>query len=177
ETAAGLPEHPCLVDLAVLGQIAREQDEIGLVLDTRERLADAIGIPRRGVDIGRGGDPNATRCIGIGLHGYGLRVASDFETLLSAMRKAAGALRDAHIPFALAGSIAVYAHGGPDTDHDVDFLVKPADAERALEALGDAGFRVHRPAEGWLYKALDPKGGWIGVIDGPTAGAVPDHLL
>src|SRR5262249_58750840 len=138
-----------VVDVGVLGQVAREQDEIGLVLHMRERLADAIGIPRRSVDIGRGGDPNATRCIGIGLHGYGLRVASDFETLLSAMRKAAGALRDAHIPFALAGSIAVYAHGGPGTDHDVGFLVKPADAPRALEARGDAGVRGTRPPDAW----------------------------
>jgi hypothetical protein len=106
-----------------------------------------------------------------------VRVASDFETLLSAMRKAAGALRDAHIPFALAGSIAVYAHGGPDTDHDVDFLVKPEDADRALEALAEAGFRVHRPAEGWLYKALDPTGALIDVIFEPTTGPVTDELL
>jgi predicted nucleotidyltransferase len=106
-----------------------------------------------------------------------VRVASDFETLLSAMRKAAGALRDAHIRFALAGSIAVYAHGGPDTDHDVDFLVKPEDADRALEALAEAGFRVHRPAEGWLYKALDPKGALIDVIFEPTTGPVTDELL
>ena len=76
-----------------------------------------------------------------------LRVSNDFETLLAAMRKAAGALRDAEIPFALAGSVAVYAHGGPDTDHDVDFLVKPEDADRALGALGAVGFHVHKPAE------------------------------
>jgi hypothetical protein len=104
-------------------------------------------------------------------------VASDFETLLTAMRKAAGALRDAEIRFALGGSIAVYAHGGPDTDHDVDFLVKPEDAEAALKALAAAGFRVHRPAEGWLYKALDPKGAPIDVIFEPTTGPVTDGLL
>jgi len=177
ETAARLAEDAGLVDLAVLRQVARQQYEIGAVLHVCERLADAIRVPRCGVDVGRGGDPHTTGCIGIGLHGYGLRVASDFETLLSAMRKAAGALRDAHIPFALAGSIAVYAHGGPDTDHDVDFLVKPEDADRALEALSEAGFRVHRPAEGWLYKALDPKGAWIDVIYEPTTGPVTDELL
>src|SRR5262249_800430 len=137
-----------VVDVGVLGQVAREQDEIGLVLHMRERLADAIGIPRRSVDIGRGGDPNATRCIGIGPHGYGLHVASDFETLLSAMRKAAGALRDAKIPFALAGSIAVYAYGGPDTENDVDFLVKPGDADRALGAPAEAALRRPEHADG-----------------------------
>jgi hypothetical protein len=106
-----------------------------------------------------------------------LHVSSDFETLLIAMRKAAGALRDAEIPFALAGSVAVYAHGGPDTDHDVDFLVKPEDADRALEALGEAGFRIQKPAEGWLYKALDSKGATIDVIFEPTTGPVTDDLL
>jgi len=104
-------------------------------------------------------------------------MASDFETLLSAMRKAAGALRDADIPFALGGSVAVYAHGGPDTDHDVDFLVTPEDADRALKALADCGFRVHKPAEGWLYKALDPKGALIDIIFEPTTGPVTPELL
>jgi hypothetical protein len=102
---------------------------------------------------------------------------SDFETLLAAMRKAAGAFRDAEIPFALAGSVAVYAHGGPDTDHDVDFLVKPEDAERALAALAGVGFRVNKPAEGWLYKALDPEGALIDIIFEPTTGPVTDDLL
>ncbi len=101
----------------------------------------------------------------------------EFETLLGAMRKAAGAFRDAEIPFVLAGSVAVYAHGGPDTDHDVDFLVRPADADRALEALGGAGFRTHKPPEGWLYKALDPAGAMIDVIFCPTTGSVDDALL
>src|SRR5207248_5476812 len=93
------------------------------------------------------------------------------------MRKAAGALRDAQIPFALAGSVAVYAHGGPDTDHDVDFLVKPADADRALDALDAAGFHVDKPAEGWLYKAVDPNGAAIDIIFEPTTGPVSDELL
>jgi predicted nucleotidyltransferase len=104
-------------------------------------------------------------------------VPNDFETLLVAMRKAAGALRDAEIPFALAGSVAVYAYGGPDTDHDVDFLVKPEDADRALAVLGEKGFRVHKPAEGWLYKALDANGAMIDIIFEPATGPVSDELL
>jgi predicted nucleotidyltransferase len=104
-------------------------------------------------------------------------MSNDFETLLGAMRRAAGALRDAEIRFALAGSVAVYAYGGPDTDHDVDFLVKPGDADRALDTLAAAGFDVHKPPEGWLYKATDPKGGLIDVIFEPTTGPVTDELL
>jgi predicted nucleotidyltransferase len=109
--------------------------------------------------------------------GTALRVSNDFETLLVAMRKAAGALRDAQIPFALAGSVAVYAYGGPDTDHDVDFLVKPEDADHALTVLGEAGFRVDKPAEGWLYKALDTTGAMIDIIFEPATGPVSDELL
>jgi hypothetical protein len=58
-------------------------------------------------------------------------------------------------PFLLGGGIAVWARGGPETDHDVDFLVRPEDAERALEVLAATGMRPDRPPEGWLYKAWD----------------------
>ena len=34
-------------------------------------------------------------------------------------------------------------------------MVKPEDADRALEALEAAGMRPERPPEGWLYKAWD----------------------
>ena len=71
------------------------------------------------------------------------------------MKRSAGALRDAGVPFLLGGGIAVWARGGPETDHDVDFLVQPEEAERALQVLADTGMRPDRPPEGWLYKAWD----------------------
>jgi predicted nucleotidyltransferase len=104
-------------------------------------------------------------------------MSSDFETLLVSMRQAAAALRDAGIPFALAGSVAVYARGGPDTDHDVDFLLKPADAKRALEVLEQAGFRTEKPPEGWLYKAYGEDGELVDLIFSPASGEVDDELL
>ena len=104
-------------------------------------------------------------------------MSSDFQTLLLGMREAAGALRDAEIPFALGGSMAVYAYGGADTDHDVDFLIRPQDAERALDELARAGFRVEKPPEGWLYKAYDQSGALIDLIFNPTTGPVSDELL
>ena len=55
-----------------------------------------------------------------------------FSDLLTAMKRAAAALRDHQLEFALAGGLAVYARGGPETDHDVDFLIRKDDAERAL---------------------------------------------
>src|SRR4029453_19534895 len=85
-------------------------------------------------------------------HREGLRQTSDrvpdrrmprrnvqIEPLVSAMKVAAAALRDAEIKFALAGGLAIWARGGPVTDHDVDILVKPEDAERAQQALTEAG--------------------------------------
>ena len=38
------------------------------------------------------------------------------------LKRSAAALRDAEIPFALAGGLAVWARGGPESDHDLDFL-------------------------------------------------------
>jgi hypothetical protein len=92
-----------------------------------------------------------------------------FEQILHAMKIAAATLRDGGIPFALAGGLAVYARGGPPTEHDVDFLIREEDAERALELLADAGFRSERPPEGWLYKVFAVNGAMIDLIFAPNS--------
>jgi len=91
-----------------------------------------------------------------------------FGALLDAMKRAAATLRDHDVPFALAGSLAVYARGGPETDHDVDFVLGPRDADRAYEVLGQAGFRCERPPEGWLYKVFDERDAMIDLIFAPN---------
>lgn len=100
------------------------------------------------------------------------------DDLLSAMKKAAGVLRDHGIPFALAGGLAVYARGGPETGHDVDFVLRESDADRALELLSEAGFRSERPPEGWLYKVYDEDDSMIDLIFAPNnqPEAVPEML-
>ena len=75
--------------------------------------------------------------------------------MVPTLKRSAAALRDAGIPFLVAGGVASWVRGGPDTDHDLDFLIKPEDAERALAALEDAGLRPEKPPEEWLYKAWD----------------------
>jgi hypothetical protein len=82
-------------------------------------------------------------------------VRSTFEEIESSLKKGAAALRDAGLDFALAGSVACWARGAPQSRNDLDFLVRPADAERALQALCEAGMRPERPPEGWLLKAWD----------------------
>jgi hypothetical protein len=71
------------------------------------------------------------------------------------LKKAVAALREAGVPFLLGGSLAVWARGGPETHHDLDFVIKPEDADRALQVLADAGMRVEKPPEEWLHKAWD----------------------
>ena len=100
----------------------------------------------------------------------------DFERLVATARKTSAVLRDAGVPHALAGGLAAWARGGPKTEHDVDFMLKAEDAERALEALDGAGMRTERPPEGWLFKAYDGDE-LIDLIFDPTSGPVTDELL
>jgi predicted nucleotidyltransferase len=78
-----------------------------------------------------------------------------FQEIRESLKRAAGALRDADVPFLLGGGMAIWARGGPATSHDLDLMVQPKDAECALSALGQAGMRTEKPPEGWLYKAWD----------------------
>jgi len=92
------------------------------------------------------------------------------------MKRAAGALREAGIPFVLAGGLAGWARGGPASDHDVDFVVRPEQAEDAIRVLGNGGMRTEKPPEGWLYKAFDGDV-MIDVIYEPATGPVTDEVF
>ena len=83
------------------------------------------------------------------------RAEVPFSAIKATLKKAAGALRTAHVPFMVGGGLAVWARGGPNTDHDLDLMVRPEDAERALAALEAEGMRAERPPEHWLVKAWD----------------------
>jgi hypothetical protein len=100
-----------------------------------------------------------------------------FEELIDAMKAGAGALQLAGIPFVLAGGLAAWARGGPRSEHDVDFIVMPDDADKALDALGDAGMKTERPPEGWLYKAWHPNGALIDVIFNPSGGPISTETI
>jgi nucleotidyltransferase DUF2204 len=99
-----------------------------------------------------------------------------FPDLIETMKKAAGALRGAEVPLLLGGGLAAWARGGPPTDHDVDFLVRERDAERALEALEAVGMRPERPPEGWLLKAWDGDV-LVDLIYHPAGGPVDDEYF
>jgi Nucleotidyl transferase of unknown function (DUF2204) len=99
--------------------------------------------------------------------------AENFPDLIESMKRASAALRDADVPYMLGGGLAAWARGGPPTEHDVDFFVLPADAERALAALVEAGLKPERPPEGWLLKAWDGET-LIDLIYSPAGGNVDD---
>ena len=99
--------------------------------------------------------------------------AENFPELIESMKRADAILREAGIPHMLGGGLAAWARGGPPTEHDVDFFVFPADAERALEALAEAGMKPERPPEGWLLKAWDGDT-LIDLIYRPAGGEVDE---
>ena len=101
---------------------------------------------------------------------------AEFDDFLQTLKKAAAALREADVPFLLGGGLAAWARGGPESDHDLDLMVKPEDAERAAKALETAGFRIDDPPEEWLYKAWDADV-LVDIIFEPSGGPVDDGMF
>ncbi|PPS78431.1 nucleotidyltransferase family protein [Streptomyces sp. MH60] len=76
------------------------------------------------------------------------------QAILQAAKQVGSTLKKAEHPFALAGSVAVYAHGGTQNlQHDVDFCIRPEDADAVAATLRQAGLTVYTPPEDWLLKA------------------------
>ena len=99
-----------------------------------------------------------------------------FSQMEASLKKAAAALREADVPFLLGGSLASWARGGPETTHDLDFMIKPEDAERALGALEAAGMKREEPPEEWLVKAWDGDV-LIDLIHGPSGIDMTDEVI
>jgi hypothetical protein len=101
---------------------------------------------------------------------------SPFDEISETLKKAAAGLREADVPFLLGGSLASWARGGPETFKDLDLMLKPEDADRALEALAKLGMRTEKPPEGWLYKAYDGDV-LIDLIFQPRGLAMTDEVI
>jgi len=98
------------------------------------------------------------------------------EGLATTLKRVASILKGADIPFALGGSFAVYARGGYSSDHDVDFLIREQDKDRALQELSGAGFETEQPPEDWLVKVFD-EGRMVDLIYRPVESPVDDETL
>ena len=74
------------------------------------------------------------------------------RALREALKTVAVVLKNGGLPFALAGGYALWARGGPEPDHDVDFLVAEEDAAAAAALLAEHDLMVVDPPEDWLFK-------------------------
>jgi hypothetical protein len=99
-----------------------------------------------------------------------------FSDLEDSLKKSAAALREADVPFLLGGSLASWARGGPETRHDLDLVIKPADVERAVATLVATGMRFEDPPEEWLVKVWDGDT-LIDLIFYPKGTPVDDALI
>ncbi|MEU6880942.1 nucleotidyltransferase family protein [Streptomyces sp. NPDC046712] len=76
------------------------------------------------------------------------------QAILEVTKEVGSLLKASGLPFALVGSVAVYAHGIPIAlQHDTDFAVRREDAEAVVQQLGEQGIEVLEPPEDWLVKA------------------------
>ncbi|TDC56866.1 hypothetical protein E1281_06195 [Actinomadura sp. KC345] len=96
--------------------------------------------------------------------------------LLLSLKRAAAALRDAGIGYALAGGFAAYAHGAAVSTHDVDFVVRERDVQAALDALEGVGMTHLESPENWLEKAYDGEH-LVDLIHTPSGRPVDGELL
>ncbi len=100
----------------------------------------------------------------------------DVDELLQSLTRVVTTLDGTGIRFAVAGGLAVYARGGPPSDHDVDLFVKETDADRAQKLLADAGMRAVDPPEDWLTKVYDGDR-LVDLVFRPNHHPVTDELL
>lgn len=98
------------------------------------------------------------------------------EQMLRTLTRVANTLTHAGIRFAVTGGYAVYARGGPASEHDVDVLVKESDAKSAREALVAEGMTPVDPPEDWLTKVYDGDV-LVDIIFRPNYRPVTDEVL
>jgi Uncharacterised nucleotidyltransferase len=98
------------------------------------------------------------------------------EELTESLKRAVAAMESRGVPYLLGGGLGCWARGGPPSSNDIDLMVKPADAERAQEALAEAGMRPETPPEQWLLKAWDGDI-LVDVIFEPSGIRIDDEVL
>lgn len=80
--------------------------------------------------------------------------SGDPAALADVLARAVTAFDVAEVPYLLVGGLASAVLGRPRCSSDVDLLVAPELAPRALETLAEAGFETEVTNPHWLYKAF-----------------------
>jgi len=96
--------------------------------------------------------------------------------LTESLKRSIAALERQEIPYLLGGGLGCWARGGPPSSNDIDLMLKPEDAERAQEALAEAGMRPETPPEQWLRKAWDGDI-LIDLIYEPSGMVIDDEVI
>ena len=96
--------------------------------------------------------------------------------LTDSLKRAVAALQAQGIPYLLGGGLGCWARGGPPSSNDIDLMIKPEDAERAQEALAEAGMRPENPPEHWLLKAFDGEI-LVDLIFEPSGMRIDDEVI
>lgn len=100
----------------------------------------------------------------------------DFQAQRELLKSVATTLKRSAIPFALAGGYAVWARGGPESTHDVDFIIPPDRIDEAVKTLVVAGHDEHLAPEDWLRK-VTVDGIVVDLIHRLPVGDVDEALL
>ncbi|MFJ6723214.1 MULTISPECIES: nucleotidyltransferase family protein [unclassified Streptomyces] len=75
------------------------------------------------------------------------------QAILETTKRVAALLKTSGQRFALAGSVAAFAHGLPPRfQHDTDFCVMREDADAVIKALEEGGISMRQAPEDWLVK-------------------------
>jgi predicted nucleotidyltransferase len=106
----------------------------------------------------------------------GLGKSEVAEELTESLKRSVAALQEQGVPYLLGGGLGCWARGGPPSSNDIDLMVKPEDAERAQEALAEAGMRPEDPPEQWLRKAWDGEI-LVDLIYEPSGMRIDDEVI
>jgi hypothetical protein len=101
---------------------------------------------------------------------------SERDEIRDLLKRTAVALKQGDVPFALCGGYAAWVRGAPEPDHDADFLVAEAEAERAAKVLAEAGLEVQEPPEDWLVKVVSG-GSFVDVLWRTCGSPVESDLI
>jgi hypothetical protein len=85
--------------------------------------------------------------------------------LREALKLVAVTLKQGEAPFALTGGYALWARGGPEPEHDVDFMVAESDAPLVMARLAEEDLQVVQPPEDWLFKVFVGEGPAPAMVD------------
>jgi len=78
----------------------------------------------------------------------------DDQVFAAVLGETVAVLDAGNVPYVLIGGIASSGFGRPRWTHDIDILVKPDDADRAIDLLARRDFATERTDARWIYKAF-----------------------